>query len=41
MPDLAAWQSAALLARQSLLAQPDLLSRLLKFSADLTGRPAP
>ena len=40
-PDLAAWQSAALLTRQSLLAQPDLLSRLLKFSADLTGRPAP
>ena len=40
-PDLAAWQSAALLTRHSLQAQPDLLSHLLEFSADLTGRPSP
>ena len=40
-PDMAAWQSAAQSTRQSLLAPPDLLSRLLDFSASLTERPSP
>lgn len=40
-PDLPTWRTAALQARQGLLTQPDLLSRLLEFSATMPARPAP
>jgi uncharacterized repeat protein (TIGR03837 family) len=40
-PDLPIWQAAAVQARQGLLDQPDLLSRLLEFGAAAAARPAP
>lgn len=40
-PDLEDWQTTVLQARKGLQTQPDLLSRLLEFSADTAGRPLP